>query len=146
MDGPALKQLRRAVETADVNCVEPSVVQGGRDVAEASEIEALLGVELSTLAAVTLADVSMLPDMARLKDVIEQGQGTKCSEKMLEQATKLHRRLEVELEYLSCLKFEAIEVSALQHDRFSVTSHPRAHRHYYILPGPGWLTTLCRLA
>ncbi len=126
-DGSTLKQLRRAVENAEVNHVDPSVVQEGRDVAEASEIEAQLGAELSKLASVVLADASMLPDMARLKGLIEQGQGTKCSEKMLEQATKLHRRLEVELEYLSCLKFEAIEVSASKPDRLSVALHSHIH-------------------
>lgn len=112
-DAPVLRQLRSAVEAAKAHDVDPSVVQDGYTIAEAAEAEAVLGTELSKWVSVSLANETMLPGMAQLKEAIEQAQGTQCSTKMLEQATKMHRRLEVELEYQACMKFDAIEVRAL---------------------------------
>ena len=80
--------------------------------AEAAAMEVKLGKELENWTTVPMADKTMLPGMAELKEIIEQAELTACSAKMLEGATKQHRRLEVETEYLDCLQFEAIEVRA----------------------------------
>ena len=111
-DDPSLGVLRSAVESARANDVEASIVEGARSVAEAAAMEAKLGKELEKWMTVPMADKTMLPGMAELKEIIEQAELTACSAKMLEGATKQHRRLEVETEYLDCLQFKAIEVRA----------------------------------